>query len=302
MPKQIEADRVRGRESIVTIACCQCEPKVGYPQQNLDKTVDLIEQAVKQGSNFIILPELANSGYVFNDIQEARELSEEVPSGKSFQAWSKLASDNDIYIVAGYNERDGGHLFNSSVFIGPDGHIGTHRKAHLWYEEKLWFEPGNLGLQVFETPIGKIGMHISYDQWFCEVSRIQAMQGADLIAVSTNWVPLNETEDPANLENSDAAPMANAVTIVNAHINKVWVAASDRIGVERGQPFLGRSIIVGPIGLTVAGPASAINEEILIARDCNLLESRARKNINEYNVLHADRRTELYDALLGYER
>jgi len=302
MTNTVETDRIRGRESIVTIACCQCEPKVGHPRQNLDKSVNLIEQAVKEGANFIILPELSNSGYVFNDIQEARELSEEIPSGKSFQTWSKLARDNDIYIVAGYNERDGKHLFNSSVLIGPYGHIGTHRKVHLWYEEKLWFEPGNLGLKVFETPIGKIGMHICYDQWFCEVSRIQAMQGADLIAVSTNWVPLNETEDPAKLEDSGAAPMANAVTIVNAHINKVWVAASDRVGEERGQPFLGRSIIVGPIGLTVAGPASAVNEEILIARDCNLLESRARKNINDYNVLHGDRRTDLYDALLGYER
>jgi len=74
MSDRVEADRVKGRESVVTIACCQCEPKVGYPQENLEKSVELIERAVKDGADFIILPELANSGYVFNNKQEARNI------------------------------------------------------------------------------------------------------------------------------------------------------------------------------------------------------------------------------------
>lgn len=299
MKEKIKENRVLGQESIATIACCQYEPKVGYFRENLDKSVEVIEKAVTEGANFVVLPELANSGYVFNDKNEARELSEEVPGGKSITTWSKLAKDHNIYIAAGYNEKEEERLFNSSVLIGPSGYIGTHRKIHLWYEEKLWFEPGNLGIQVFETLIGRIGMHICYDQWFCEVSRIQALQGADLIAVSTNWVPINETEDPEDLEKSGRQAMADYITMVAAHTNTVWIAAADRIGLERGQPFLGRSIIVNQTGSPVAGPGSATKEEILIARDCNLLESR-KKNWNTYNVMARDRRTDVYHEMLGY--
>ena len=301
MQEGVEKSRKLGNESIVTIACCQFEPKVGYLKENREKSVEVIRKAVRQGANFVVLPELANSGYVFNDKKEANELSEGVPDGESIKVWAKLAKEHNIYIVAGYNEREKGNLYNSSVLIGPNGYLGTHRKIHLWFEEKLWFEPGDLGIQVFETPIGRIGMHICYDQWFCEVSRIQSLQGADLVAVSTNWVPINETEDPKGLEKSGGRPMANYITMVNAHMNTIWIAAADRIGVERGQPFLGRSIVVNPLGLPVVGPASAIKEEILIARDCNLLESRTKKNWNALNVMPRDRRIDVYDVMLGYK-
>lgn len=295
----MDQERQPGEESLVTIACAQFEPRVGELEANRDKSCELIEDAVNRGSNFIVLPELANSGYVFNSRQEARSLSEDLPSGETAEKWAELATEHDAYIVGGYSEQANNQLYNSSVLVGPDGYIGTHRKVHLWNEEKLWFEPGD-EVEVFNTDIGRIGMQICYDQWFPELTRIQAAKGADIIAEPTNWVPINEYEQSGQLDANELA-RANYLAVTNAHVNTVWFACADRIGIERDQPFLGRSIIVDPAGNPVAGPASQDNEELLIVEDCNLMDARTEKVWNGLNVIPRDRRTDLYDELLGYE-
>src|SRR5439155_9737590 len=68
-----------GAQSEITIACIQMEPIVGAKQANVVKSLDWIGQAALNGARLIVLPELANSGYVFRDRAEAFELAEEVP-------------------------------------------------------------------------------------------------------------------------------------------------------------------------------------------------------------------------------
>lgn len=296
---RVPQERRPGKESLVTIACAQFEPRVGELEENRDKSCGLIEEAVNDGSDFIVLPELANSGYVFNSRQEARSLSEELPDGETAQKWAELAIEHEAYIVGGYSEQANDRLYNSSILVGPEGYIGTHRKVHLWNEEKLWFEPGN-DIEVFTTDIGRIGMQICYDQWFPELTRIQAAKGADIIAEPTNWVPINEYEQSGQLAVDELA-QANRLAVTNAHVNTVWFACADRIGIERDQPFLGRSLIVDPAGNPVAGPASQDQEELLVVEDCNLMDARTEKVWNDLNVIPRDRRTDLYDELLGYD-
>ena len=113
-----------------------------------------------------------------------------MPAGETTAAWSEAARRHNIYIVAGIAERAGGALYNSAVVLGPSGYIGTFRKVHLWAAENLFFEPGDLGFPVFKTPIGRIGVAICYDGWFPETFRLQALQGADIVCVPTNWVPI----------------------------------------------------------------------------------------------------------------
>lgn len=293
-----EDEQSEPAQSSVTIACVQFEPEVGELEANREESCRLITEAAEQGSDFVVLPELANSGYVFETRSEARSLAEPIPDGETAQRWEELASTHGIYIVGGYAEQDGVDLYNSAVLIGPEGYIGTHRKLHLWNEEKLWFEPGD-EIRVFNTEIGRIGMQICYDQWFPELSRIQAAKGADLIAEPTNWVPINEHERTGLAE--DEFARANYLAISNAHVNTVWFACADRVGTERGQPFLGRSLIVDPTGTTVSGPASQSDDEILIAHDCDIMDARTEKVWNDLNVIPRDRRTDLYDDLLGYD-
>lgn len=296
---EVVQERRPGEESLVTIACAQFEPHVGELEENRNKSCQLIENAVEKGSNFIVLPELANSGYVFNSREEARSLSEEIPNGETAEKWEELAIEHGAYVIGGYAEKETNQLYNSSILIGPEGYIGTHRKVHLWNEEKLWFEPGN-NIEVFNTDIGRIGMQICYDQWFPELTRIQAAKGADIIAEPTNWVPINEYEQSGQLGDDELA-RANYLAVANAHVNTVWFACADRIGIERDQPFLGRSLIVDPAGNPIAGPASQDEEELLIVEGCNLMDARTQKVWNGLNVIPRDRRTDLYDEVLGYE-
>ena len=278
-------------EAAVRIACVQMEPIVGEKDRNVRRSIEMIEEAADKGATLVVLPELCNSGYVFDTREEAFALSEEIPAGPTCQAWAGVASKHGLHIVAGIDERDGDALYNSSVVIGPHGYVGTFRKVHLWNKENLFFEPGNLGFPVFKTPIGRIGTFICYDGWFPESYRLCALQGADIVCVPTNWVPI-----PGQDENREA--MANILAMAAAHSNSLFVAAADRIGTERQQPFIGQSIIVSYTGWPVSGPASPDKEEIIYA-DVNLSDARRKRNWNEYNQVLRDRRTDLYNEMLG---
>ena len=278
-------------EAIVKIACCQMEPIVGEKERNIRRSSEMIEEAAKEGANLIVLPELCNSGYVFDTRREAFDLSESVPEGDTCQEWMKLASKFNIHIAAGINERAEDLLYNSSVIIGPKGHVGTFRKVHLWNEENLFFEPGNLGFPVFKTPIGRISSHICYDSWFPESYRLATLQGADIVCVCTNWVPI-----PGQDKTREA--MANILVMGAAHVNSVFIAAADRVGTERGQPFIGQSLIANYTGWPIGGPASKDKEEIIYA-DANLADARRKRNWNEYNQPLRDRRKDVYGEMLG---
>lgn len=282
----------KGRhEAEITIACIQMEPVVGEKNRNIRRSVEFIETAADKGAKLIVLPELCNSGYVFETRAEAFELAEHVPGGPTCQAWSEIAARKQVWLVAGIAERADDKLYNSAVVIGPDGYIGTFRKVHLWNEEALFFEPGNLGFPVFATPIGRIGTFICYDGWFPESYRLCALQGADVICIPTNWVPI-----PGQDPNREA--MANILVMGAAHSNSVFVAAADRVGTERGQRFLGESLITSYTGWPIGGPASGTEEEIIYA-DVNLSDARRKRNWNEYNQVLRDRRNDVYGEMLG---
>ena len=278
-------------ESPVKIACIQMEPQVGLKEQNVEKTLKLIDQAGSNNARLIVLPELCNSGYVFETRDEAFALAEEIPNGATTQAWCEAAARHGAYLVAGICERAGNSLYNAAVIVGPTGYIGTFRKVHLWNEENNFFEPGNLGFPVFHTPIGRIASFICYDGWFPESYRLCALGGADVICIPTNWVPI-PGQDPKR------EAMANILCMAAAHSNSVFVAAADRVGVERGQPFNGQSIIVSYTGWPIGGPASSDKEEIIYA-EVNLADARRKRNWNDYNQVLRDRRTDVYGEMLG---
>jgi N-carbamoylputrescine amidase len=268
------------------VACLQMEPRIGEKEANLERSLTLIGEAAQAGANLIVLPELCNSGYVFASREEAHALSEPIEGGRTVIAWSEAARRHDVLIAAGMAERQGDKLYNSAVLVSPAGLVGHYRKNHLWAEEMLAFEPGDIGVPVFHTPRGRFALAICYDLWFPETFRLAALAGADLLCVPTNWVPM-----PG--QRQDLPVMANILSMAGAHSNGIFVAAADRIGVERGQPFLGRSLIVGPEGWPIAGPASADREEILLA-DIDLAQARQGRSLNRFNHILRDRRPDVY--------
>lgn len=270
------------------VACAQISPSIGDLEYNRRYTSQWIDRAAADGARLVILPEAAQAGYMFQDRAEARRYAERVPDGPTVTRWTELAARHGIWIVAGLTELAGDRVFNSAVLLGPDGHIGTFRKAHLWNDEKNTYDHDDAGFPVFETELGRIGIAICYDAWFPESFRSLALGGADLVALPANWVPV-----PQQPEN--ALTMANMMCLTAAHSNHLYVAAASRVGVERGQAFIGSSIVVGPSGWPLAGPASGSQDE-LVSAEIDLLGTREARHSNPFNQPLADRRPQIYRA------
>ncbi len=282
--------------SAVRVAVVQFDPQVGTHnrQTNLINSLDLALQAVMNGANLIVLPELANSGYLFANRQDAFDHAETVPDGPSTRVWIDFAVQHQVYLVAGLVERDNMRLFDTAVLLGPSGFIGMYRKAHLWNQEKLWFTPGDLGFPVFDTPIGRIGLLICWDIWFPEVPRLLSLQGADIICSLNNWV-----WTPPPLFDEAGKCMASYLTMTAAHVNNVFIAAANRIGEERGGRYLGCSLIAGTNGWPI-GTVAPADEQVIIYADIDLSAARSAPIWNSLNDLYRDRRVDVYEQMLGY--
>lgn len=284
------------RVSPVRVAVVQFEPRVGV--ENLKSNAVAVEErltaAADNGANLIVLPELATTGYVFETRDEAYAHSEPVPGGRSVEMFVRIAAERDLYIVGNVVEQADGRLYDTAVLVGPDGYVGRYRKTHLWNTEKLWFTPGDEGFSVFDTRIGRIGLLVCWDIWFPETARIVTQLGADIICIPTGWV-----WTPPPLYDESGVCMAAHLTITAAHANNVFIATADRIGQERGAGFMGNSLIAGTNGWPIdriAGP----DEDTIIYADVDLVQSRTAPIWNQLNDLHRDRRTDLYDQMLGY--
>jgi len=282
--------RIPGEESLLTVAAIQLAAVVGDKEGNNQRALDGLHRAADDGVQLMVLPELGNTGYVFNTRQEALAEAEPAYGGPTTTMWLEVARERGVYICGGLAENDGGRLYNSAVLVGPDGYIGRYRKVHLWDEEKLFFEPGDLGLNVFDLPFGRVAMMICYDGWHPEVARILKLKGADLILDPTCWVLVPDIVTPDN-------PVSAYVHLATAHVNNLFIVCADQCGQQRGCTFLGRSCIAGPSGF-VSGPASEVDPEI-VAAEINVAAAR----YHHWTPLadpFADRRVDLFDAMLGY--
>ncbi|MFN2582928.1 MAG: nitrilase-related carbon-nitrogen hydrolase [Candidatus Dormibacteria bacterium] len=272
----------------VRIAAAQYEPHVGDVENNRALAVHWARTAADRGAQLIVLPELASSGYVFADEDDAAASAESIEHGPLVAALRDVCREHGCVVVTGVNEQAGTCRHNSAVLIGADGPLATYRKLHLYYNEKSWFEPGTQ-LPIADTPFGRIGMIICFDLWFPEPARALALAGADVIAVPTNWVASFKPTvwDDRGYCQGDYVAMATAAQ------NGVVMACADRIGLERDVRFIGASIIVGTDGWPVAGPASKDQPELLIA-DVDLDDVAKARRRTPRNHLMDDRRPEAY--------
>ena len=260
----------------------QFNPLFGKVRANVSRVIECLSQVE---ADLVVLPELFTSGYQFVSRREAERLAEEIPDGYTTRRLSTLARAKRLFIVAGLPERKGSGLYNSAVLIGPEGFIDVYRKAHLFYEEKLWFSPGNSYLKVWDIGLARIGMMICFDWFFPEVMRVLSLKGADIIC------------HPANL----VLPHGPNAMVTRCLENRVFAITADRIGYEeRGGKerlaFIGTSQVVSPSG-EVLYRASTDKEELKIL-EIDPREAR-KKAVNRHNDLFKDRRIDLYAELVN---
>ena len=130
-------------------------------------------------ADLVVLPELANSGYLYASPEALSPFSEPGDgSGPFLSALQRLAGRAGGVIVAGFSERAPEGLYNSAAAVGAAGVIQVYRKTHLFADEKLLFLPGDTGFRIFEHAGARIGMMVCFDWFFPESARTLALRGA----------------------------------------------------------------------------------------------------------------------------
>ena len=262
---------------MVKIGFVQFAPALGDLQGTMEKIDTLIHHG--NAANILVLPELCNSGYNFNSYEQAWQTSEEIEKSVFVRHLKSKCKQFNLHIVSGFNERDNEVLYNSAILVGPEGYVGKYRKLHLFMNEKDYFEPGNVGLPVFDIGVCKIGMLICFDWIFPEIWRILALKGAEVICHPSNLV---------------LPGFAQKAVPIHALTNRVYIVTANRIGAEGDLSFTGLSIIANPGGDVIV-QASGKKEEVGI-RDIDVSMARD-KMITPRNDIFSDRRPEEYSLL-----
>lgn len=259
------------------VRCHELAPVVGDFTANVASIGAAIRDAVDSGVQLLVLPELATSGYYLTP-DEASSCA--IPADAAvFDQWATMLP-NDLVVVVGFVEREGGTLYNSAVVITADGPVAVYRKTHLWDSEVDLFTPGADPAPVVETAIGRLGVLICYDLEFPEMPRTLALRGAEIIAIPTNWplVPRPSGEHPPEVVQAMAAARASRVAIV----------CCDRRGAERGNEWTEGTVIVGTDGWQTGSKTDAG------VIDANVVLAAKRTQIGPRNDVTMDRRPELY--------
>jgi predicted amidohydrolase len=263
---------------MMKIGFLQFAPVFGDVKRNLDQVAVRLERAE---SEVIVLPELFATGYQFVSQEEVHQLSEPVPDGDTTKRLLDLARARRMTIVAGLPERSGNRYFNSAVVVGPSGFIGCYRKTHLFFEETLFFTPGDTGFLVWDIGPAKLGVMVCFDWFYPEAARTLALRGADVIAHPSNLV----------------LPHCPDAMVTRCLENRVFSVTANRTGTEaRGGKdaltFVGQSEIVTPRGKILHRASHGQDELTVVEID----PTQARdKQLNAYNDLLRDRRSSTYE-------
>jgi predicted amidohydrolase len=264
--------------------CQQLAPRIADLESNRELSVRAIGRAVGAGAEIVVLPELVTSGYVFESVDEAASVAI-TPDHALFGEWATAAARGPAVVIGGFCELgEDGLLYNSAAVVDASGVLGVYRKAHLWDREKLFFEPGPVAPCVFDTAAGRVGVLICYDLEFPELTRMLALEGAELIAVPTNW-PL--VERPAG-----ERPPEVIIAMAAARVNRVFIACCDRTATERGQEWTAGTTIIDQSGWVIANQP----QEGSATADVDLALARA-KTLTDLSDALGDRRPELYGPI-----
>ena len=264
-------------------AAAQTLARLGDVEENIAIATRLVNEAVRQGAELVVLPECMNTGYLFDSADHCRALAERVPDGPFVSAMSALARAYGIFIASGLTEWDSrrNRIFNSGIMLDRKGELAIHyHKQFLATHDQNWFSFGERGCPVVDTDLGRIGLLICFDGRIPEIARSLALQGADIIVDMANFFAMDQAEmwGPAR-----------------AYENAVWLVAATKAGYERSIYYPGGSMIVDPGGRVVA--KMAYDRHGVIVADV-IPELAREKTIYGDNDRFADRRPASYAILV----
>jgi N-carbamoylputrescine amidase len=265
------------------------------PAKNLRKALEQISKAARQGAKLVCLPELFRSLYFCQKQDYACfDLAEPIP-GPTTKLLAAAAKKHKITLVSSlFEKRTGGLYHNTAVVFGPDGKtLGIYRKMHIpddpGFNEKFYFTPGDTGFEPIDTPVGKLGVLVCWDQWYPEAARLMALRGAQILIYPTaiGWAR-GEKKEVCDVQRSAWQTIQRSHAIANG----LFVLSINRTGWEKDLNFWGTSFVSNPFGKVMA-EASPSREEIIHAS----LDLKETTSTRQHWPFLRDRRVDAYGGL-----
>jgi len=262
------------------VAVVQASSVIFDLDRSLAKAQKLATDAASQGAKLVVFPEAFLSGYprgmdfgaiVGSRSEEGREdfrryweSSVDVP-GPAVDHLSQTARDCKIYLVMGVVEREGGTLYCSVLFFAPDGsYLGKHRKVMPTGSERLvWGFGDGSTLPVFDTPLGKVGAVICWENYLPLMRAAMYAKGIEIYCA-----PTADPREAWQASMRHIAVEGRCFVLGCNQFNRQRDFPADYRGRFDGNPDAivtrGGSCIVDPFGNFLAGP-NIDGEGILIA-------------------------------------
>jgi N-carbamoylputrescine amidase len=254
-----------------------------------------IQLAADHGARVVCLQELTMSPYfaVDAEIEDALErFGEDVESGQTASFAREMARRYGVAVHASLYERaDEETGFNTAICVEVDGElVARTRKIHIpsfpGYHEDRYFTPGDSGFPVVDVAGSSFGFPTCWDQWFPELARIYALEGAEILVYPT------AIGSEPDLQEFDTQPLWEKLIVANGLANATFMVVVNRIGFEQPLEFYGSSFISDPYGrILVRAPR---DQPAVLVADLDLNHRRDWLNFE----LITTRRPDQYRRLL----
>ncbi len=262
-------------------ACIQMDIRHCKKQTNIDHALSMAKEALAEGAELIVLPEVFSTGFCYDNIEKNAECAP-YPIIETLCEFSK---NNDCILIGSIIEaaEDGKtaalhdiSYYNLGFCIESGKLAGTYRKTHPFGQEKSYFCGGDTILPIrLEKNKITIGLEICYELRFPEVARKLSLAGADIL--------ITIAEFPNQREHH-----WKTFAIARAIENQIPHIACNRTGEDPYSTFFGGSMIIDAWGDV---KAQAGDEECIIMHD---IDMREKDNIRKTIPVFDDRRPDIY--------
>lgn len=231
------------------LALAQINTVLGDVSANLQKHLQLVDQAFTDGADLLIFPELSLTGYLLQDMvpQVAIKPTKEDPIFSQL-----LQASQKIDIVVGFVQEDERNRFYiASGYLSQGEVVHVHQKIYLptygLFDESRFFAWGD-GVRAFDTRFGRFGMLVCEDFWHASLPYLLWQDGADILIFCSASPGRGLSDEPL----VDSARWVDHINRAYASLFTTFVAHTNRVGYEDGLHFWGGAMVYDPNGEVLA--------------------------------------------------
>jgi N-carbamoylputrescine amidase len=176
------------------LAAVQYKPPKGQTQIARAELTAYVEKAAINHADIIVCPEMAVSGYVWENAEDVYPHTE-LENGETFDCLSPIARKYGVWIICGIAERQGESLYNSAIVISSTGElVCCYRKILLYDSDFLWAQSGNQRM-IIQTEHGSLAPAICMDLNDDRLLYWLWAEKPDILAFCSNWLNEGTTID-----------------------------------------------------------------------------------------------------------